>query len=279
MPELAEVEFNRKQWNVGIGMQVLDIELHEHTRPLRGHAPGLLPKHLTGAKFLRSEARGKQMLLEFSGSIWLGIHLGMTGRLHVEPPGYKAQKHDHLLLRQSAQTLVFTDPRQFGRIRFHQGPTPPDWWTRIPPGINSPQFTKAKMESFLARHPRLALKAALLLQDGFPGIGNWMADETLWRAKIHPRLRARRLTSPQATALWKQLRFVCRLALRHIGPTYAEMPKHWFFHQRWTKGGQCPIHGEPLSRATIGGRTTAWCPKCQVLSSKAKMHFTSSARR
>ena len=184
MPELAEVEFYRRQWDCGLGQRITAVELHPRKRIFRGTNTRALVRHLTGAKLVRSTARGKQMLFEFSGDNWLGVHLGMTGKLSVESPSFRPAKHDHLVLRQTRRSLIFNDARQFGRVRFHHGPLHPEWWPADLPQIGERAFTRAYLDCFLDRHRRAPIKAVLLLQSGFPGIGNWMADEILWRAKI-----------------------------------------------------------------------------------------------
>ena len=125
-------------------------------------------------------------------------------------------------------------------------------------------FTRGRMDSFLEGHSRLPIKAALLLQDGFPGIGNWMADEILWRAGLKPSTRAGRLGEAARERLWKEIRFVCREALKKIGKDFSDPPADWLFHERWGRGGQCPKHRVVLARSVIGGRTTAWCARCQT---------------
>jgi formamidopyrimidine-DNA glycosylase len=263
MPELAEVEFQRKNWNVGLRQRVLRVLLHHDKRVFREADALPLRRALTGASYLGSEARGKQMLLRFSDGAWLGLHLGMTGHLRVEGPGFQPGRHDHLVLVQARRALVFTDPRQFGRVRFHRGPHAPEWWRRLPPPVTGPEFTVARMEDFLRRHRRLALKAALLLQAGFPGIGNWMADEILWRARLDPRRPAGDLRGPEFRKLWRNVRWVSARALATVGEDYSDLPRGWLFHERWSAAGVCPKHRLTLSRAMIGGRTTAWCMKCQ----------------
>src|SRR5215203_3780427 len=121
MPELAEVEYYRRQWEVGFGARILVVELHARKRVFRGSNTLEIVRCLTGARLLQSIARGKQMLFQFSGESWLGLHLGMSGTLRVEPPHFQPEKHDHLLLRQTKRALVFRDPRLFGRVRFHHG--------------------------------------------------------------------------------------------------------------------------------------------------------------
>ena len=202
------------------------------------------------------------MLFHFSGEDWLGLHLEMSGTLRCEAAGHRAEKHDHLVLQQSQRALVFRDPRQFGRVRFHHGKSEPPWWSGAP-DIGSAGFSKKYVAEFLWRHARAPIKAVILRQDGFPGIGNWMADEILWRAKIVPALRAGALTPKQRMGLRRATRFVSREALRLIGHDNSDLPASWLIHQRWESGGICPRHRTPLQRATIGGRTTAWCPRCQ----------------
>ena len=263
MPELAEVEYYRKRWNPGLGEKIQGVSLNSGKRIFRGSDTRALEKLLVGATLQKSEAHGKQMLFRFSKQLWLGVHLGMTGTLRVEKSGFRPGKHDHLVLHQKRRTLVFNDPRQFGRLRFHHGAAAPEWWAKLPPAIISEKFTVAGMDAFLRRHRQLPLKAALLHQAGFPGIGNWMADEILWRVRLHPRTRAGEISGEKSRELWRVIRFVCREACKIIGHDFSDPPRGWFIHERWTAQGRCPRHGEPLPRATIGGRTTAWCPKCQ----------------
>ncbi|MEN3369815.1 MAG: formamidopyrimidine-DNA glycosylase [Verrucomicrobiota bacterium] len=221
-------------------------------------------RQLTGRRLLRSHAWGKQMLFEFSGGNWVGIHLGMTGKLRMEPPGSRPERHDHLVLQQVHRALVFRDARLFGRVRFHHGKSTPPWWrSGGRPDIGSASFDRAFLNRFLDRHARAPIKSVLLLQSGFAGIGNWMADEILWRAKISPLTPAGALTAAQRARLFKETRFVASESLRIIGRAFADPPRNWLIHQKWKREGVCPRHRFPLRKQMIGGRTTAWCPRCQ----------------
>src|SRR5262249_22496963 len=147
MPELAEVEWFRKQWDVARGEPITGLAIHAGNRVFRGTNTRALHKHLTGSIFEGSRTRGKRILFRFSSEtpesigareevrIWLGIHLGMTGRIHVQPQNFRAGSHDHLVLNQRGRALVFTDSRQFGRVRFHHGSDEPDWWKSDVPEI------------------------------------------------------------------------------------------------------------------------------------------------
>lgn len=263
MPELAEVEFIRKQWNRGLNKKILAVQVHAAKKVFRGTDAAALQKTLAGSTLLASEAHGKQLLFRFSNGGWLGLHMGMTGDLRVEPPATEALKHDHLVLQQPEQNLVFSDPRQFGRVLFHHGTTPPQWWQNRPVEILSPQFTQALMDKFISRHTRAPIKAVLLLQSGFPGIGNWMADEILWQSKIHPSRPAGQLTPAETKTLRAKAKSVCRVSLRTIGKNDGSPPKSWLLEHRWENGGHCPVDGTALRRGQVGGRTTCWCPSCQ----------------
>ena len=263
MPELAEVEWFRRQWNPGLGTEIVDLKLHAKNRVFRGENVEELRQRLIGATFLSSHARGKRMLFKFSGDNWLGIHLGMTGKIHVVSTNHQPARRDHLILIQKDRAFVFSDYRQFGRIRFHHGADEPDWWKSEAPEINSPDFDQRFMDQFLDRHRKAPIKAALLMQNGFPGIGNWMADEILWRARVLPSKRIRKLTAHDRAALFRATKFVVRRSLETLGKDFSDPPRNWLIHQKWKRSGICPIHRTPLRHATVAGRTTAWCPKCQ----------------
>lgn len=270
MPELAEVDYFRKRWNAGLKQRIEAVELHAAKRIFRGIDVGAFGRALSGATLERSESRGKQMLFVAKkrgekSHAWIGLHLGMTGELRVEKPDYAPAKHDHLLLRQAKRALVFEDARQFGRILFDEGVEAPKWWAGLPPDLLSEKFTLAELEKFLKRRAKAPIKAVLLMQERFPGIGNWMADEILWRAAIHPKQAAGSLDAKQAKALYREIRWVCREALRIIGTKWGDPPKSWLFPHRWEKGGTCPRTGAKLQHATIGGRTTCWSPARQKL--------------
>jgi formamidopyrimidine-DNA glycosylase len=263
MPELAEVEWFRKQWDPGIGHEIVDVEAHSRKYVFRGTDGDGLRQNLIGQKLLRSKRSGKQMLFEFSGDNFLFIHLGMTGKTHIKAPNFQPAKHDHLVLIQRERTLVFTDPRQLGHIRFHHGKSAPDWWKSRPPEIGSRDFDREFFDEFLERHCKAPIKAALLMQNGFPGIGNWMVDEILWRAKILPSKRIRKLSAAELFSIFRMTKWVVRRSLETLGKDFSDPPKNWLIHQKWKRGGICPIHRTPLKHATVAGRTTAWCPKCQ----------------
>jgi formamidopyrimidine-DNA glycosylase len=271
MPELAEVYYFCRQWNPGLGHRIEEVQVHPKARIFRGTDIAKMVHALKGATLERSETRGKQMLFvtakgrSVKNRAWLGIHLGMTGELRIEKVDFHPGKHDHLVLLQQKHALVFQDARLFGRVLFGVGKEAPPWWAKLPPDLLSSAFAVKDLEVFLKRRARAPIKAVLLMQERFPGIGNWMADEILWRAAIHPRQTAGSLDAARSKTLYHEIRTVCREAMRIIGRNWGDLPDSWLFNHRWQKGGKCPRTGAKLQHATIGGRTTCWSPARQKL--------------
>lgn len=269
MPELAEVEYYRRRWDAGLGARIETVLLHPKAGVFKTSDPALIVSHVAGAKLVSSEAAAKQMLFRTGKDGWLGIHLGMTGELTIRPAEHTPRKSDHLVLVQRDRALVFTDPRMFGRVQFHVGSNAPEWWSSIAPALLSEEFTIGAVTSFLRRRTRTPIKPVLLMQERFPGIGNWMADEILWRAALHPKRLSGSLTAPEIATLHREIIWVTERALKIIGaadtPVTPDPPKTWLFPHRWENGGACPKTGAPLVREEIGGRTTCWSPARQKL--------------
>ncbi len=262
MPELAEVEFYRKRWAAAQGERVVGVRTDLRARVFRGSDVAAMAEVLKGKVFREARAHGKQMLFRFGPGVWLGAHLGMTGRLEVAGKRHEPRKHEHLVLHTGRRSLVFTDSRMFGRIRFHAGGEP-EWWTGLPPQPHEPGFNRERLDAILARRARSPLKAVLLLQDFFPGVGNWMADEILWRTRIRPDTPAGGVGPRKRAELHRVIREVCDDALRVIGSDWSRPPDTWLFNHRWADGGRCPKTGRLLRREQIGGRTTCWSPTWQ----------------
>lgn len=267
MPELAEVEYYRKQWDPGIGQTVRKVLAHSDARIFRDAPASAVRRALTGRSYLGGHAHGKQMIFEFGEGGWLGLHLGMTGKLYTTPTDHKPEKSEHLVLVLDRCQLVFSDYRMFGRLSIDvtDDGEAPVWWKELPVPILDRRFTKERLTAFVRRFPRTPIKTLLLDQRGFPGIGNWMADEICWRAGIAPQTLCGCLTDAQLNEIWKATRKVSRDALRVIGTDWSDPPNTWLFNHRWENGGRCPRKGcgAELQRADLRGRTTCWCPKCQ----------------
>jgi len=290
MPELAEVELARRHWHPAVGEKVVRIDAHPHTNIFRTCPARRIRKALTGRILEATRAHGKRLLFSFSPAandssplagapLGLELHLGMAGRLFAAPPEHPADRHDHLILRTPGRSLVFNDYRQFGRLQLHDGRDDP--WCRLPPEILDRAFSRRHVTALVDRRPRTSVKALLLDQSAFPGIGNWMADEICWKLGVHPATPAGKIDPSELRRVTRQ---VTRGAIRHVADknaaaskicaegfapgSYVHLvpPPSWLFQHRWKPGGSCPRCRSGLARATIASRTTAWCPSCQSMS-------------
>lgn len=262
MPELAEVAYYARQWDAAAGQKILKVHTGTKARFFR-HSPAPAFAALKGTAYRGAQSRGKNLLFQFSRGFYVTGHLGMSGELLLEAAEHVPTKHDHLVLYTKTAALVFRDFRMFGAVRLEQTRGgPPDSWTSLPPEILEAGFTIARVSEALRRFAKTPLKALLLDQEWFPGIGNWMADEVCYQMKLHPATPAGSL-DPQA--LRKVLRAICRVSLRTIGRDWSDPPETWLMRHRWKAGGHCPDPGcgTPLVRRTLRGRTACWCPRCQ----------------
>lgn len=265
MPELAEVFYHARTWRqAGLGGLLNEVRAHLPARCLRDFGGQLDPAQWQDQRLESVETHGKQIMLQFSKKLWLGVHLGMTGRLLCAPAQWLPERHQHFAIRIETHWLVYEDSRQFGRLRPHFQEAPPDWWLARPPGLLEAGFSRQRLAQALARHPRTTLKGLLLDQNYFPGIGNWMADEILWQARIHPACPAARIQGRRLSLLHQTIRQVAAGALQTIGQDYRDPPSDWLFTHRWRNGGLCPRTNAPLQRSTIAGRTTCFSPQWQI---------------
>ena len=246
MPELPEAERARQQIERALGREIVAVD---DTDPYvcRPHAPGEIAAALVGRRLTAAHRRGKFLWVETDeGGPDLGLHLGMAGRISVdEPPA--ANKWDRFVLEfADGGRLALRDKRRLGRAVIE-----PDF------SHVGPDAAEVSRDVFRERVGRgtIALKARLLDQGTIAGVGNLLADEALWRARLSPRRVAGELTAEELDRLRRALRAATRDAIRQGGVHTGR------FVQARGRGGACPRCGSELERATIGGRTTFWCPR------------------
>jgi formamidopyrimidine-DNA glycosylase len=236
---------------------------------------------ITGRTIETVTRRGKRIVLHLDDGNALFIHLGMTGRLTIEPVDAALSPHTHLILdlapiastqrvpgpqqRMRSEQLRFRDPRRFGEIRW-LGETAND------DGMGPEPLTMrtAQLASKLSRTKR-AIKSALMDQSVVAGLGNIYVDESLFAAGIHPLVLAHTLTTAQVAALTKSIKKILRRAIRHRGSTLrdyvdANGEKGAFQkqHSVYDRAGEpCRTCKSPIERIVLGGRSTHFCSKCQ----------------
>lgn len=271
MPELPEVESARAVIaGSALDRRIVDVD-DTDTFVCRPHAPGEIRAALRGRRLTAAHRRGKSMWCDTSaggssgaGPV-LGIHLGMSGKIVVVgPDGGETDGGDYwergraagdfrytrfALTFADGGRLLLVDPRRLGRVRLD------------PPvealGPDAAEMTRAQFRAAFATSAA-PVKARLLNQDVIAGVGNLLADQILWQAGVSPRRRVRDLAPDEVDRLHRAVRSAVRAARAAGGVhTLRLVP-----HRR--PGGTCPRDGTPLVTASVGTRTTWWCPRHQL---------------
>jgi formamidopyrimidine-DNA glycosylase len=283
MPELPEVETVRR--GLAPLMEGATIARAEVRRPdLRWPLPPRMAERLTGQRVGALRRRSKYILADLSGGEVLLIHLGMSGRVLVAPPGGKAamagdfvhdtgaaEKHDHIVLHMdSGARITFNDPRRFGMWDLFAGTHP------LLEGLGPEPFGNGFSESWLAARlagRRTPVKAALLDQGNVAGLGNIYVCEVLHRAGIHPARLAGDLTAAEVARLVPLIREVLAEAIEAGGSSLrdyrqADGELGYFQHAfrvYGREGAPCvtPGCGGRVARIVQSGRSSFHCPDCQ----------------
>ena len=266
MPELPEVETLVSTLRpLLLGRSILSAELCWR-KSLATPSPGRFTHRLTGQGIADVSRRGKFFLLQLTTG-YLLIHLRMSGDLQVFPGEPLPGKHDRLLIHFSDNTtLVFTDPRKFGRIWLVNDPQ--EILSGLGPEPLSDEFTPAWLFQELQRRHR-QLKPLLLDQGFIAGLGNIYTDEALHAAKLHPLTVSAAISEAQARQLWQSIRQTLQEGIRRNGSSIdwvyrgGEFQNHFSVYGR--QGQACPVCGVEVQRILVGQRGTHFCPSCQKI--------------
>lgn len=215
----------------------------------RPHPPGEIAAALVGHEFVGAHRRGKFLWLATDDGPTLGLHLGMAGAIVLEAPAEKPVWDRFTVEFEDGSRFALRDRRRLGRAVLnpdfdHVGPDAAD--------VGRDDFRR------LIGAGHTAIKARLLDQGAISGVGNLLADQTLWQAGISPQRPTSELSTEDLDHLRRQLRAAVRSAIRRGGVHTGSLVE--------VRGreGACPRCGHALERATVGGRTTYWCPACQT---------------
>lgn len=272
MPELPEVETVRRQLAGSLVGAVFRAVLKTEPAMLGDCAAEELRERLPGRRILGIDRLGKFIIMTLDGGVYLTLHLGMTGRLLIDPADPRGSHTRFLFEFEGGGTqhvLEFGDPRKFGRVHLTMGePAPrlrglgPDAWVG--------EWDTAYLSERL-RGRKVPLKAFLLDQRHVSGIGNIYADEILWWTGLSPVRPAGSLKPDEVDRLSREIRRRLGEGVRLLGCTFSDFvdtagePGEF---QDWLRaygrqGQSCARCGGMLVRTIVGGRGTAYCPGCQ----------------
>ena len=270
MPELPEVESARAVIErKGLRRRIADVD-DSDSYVCRPHVPGEIRHALLGAELITAMRQGKSMWCQVGPSpadLTLGIHLGMSGKIVIadangtevdggdywegrrEPGDYRWARFT--VTFDDGGRLMLVDPRRLGRIRLN------------PPleqlGPDAQLITPAQFRAALAAGSAAPVKARMMDQQRIAGIGNLLADEILWRARVHPARPVGSLTVQEQARLLRACRDAIRGALRDGGVHTLTIIPHRH------RGGTCPRDHAPMRTAAVDGRTSWWCSAEQLL--------------
>lgn len=277
MPELPEVERGRKiAENAAKGSIITEIWLDDDNIVFDNTPPSTFRDALLNRQVLAIKRHGKQLWFELDKRPWPLFHFGMTGaflskaedafQLETGPDADKTTwppRFSKIRLGFSnGAELVMVNSRRFGRIRLRQDPENEEPISKLgfdplcglpPAGTFAETVTKRKG----------SLKGLLLDQKFAAGVGNWIADEVLYQARLAPGRTANTLSNGEIERLREKLYAVIRLAVS-VDAEKEKFPREWLFHERWSKGKQVSTsEGHEIVFEKIAGRTTAWVPFLQ----------------
>ena len=263
MPELPEVETVVRGLRAGlVGARFQEVELLTPS-VLRCGTPQLLCA-TAGERVTAVSRAGKFIVAELERGPLLLFHLGMTGQLRLEPDR-AVPKHTHALWTLAdGRQLRFTDPRRFGRLGVARE------WAQLPlPRGKEPLEIAAGEFAELFAGRSAPIKNLLLNQSHLRGLGNIYADESLFRAEIHP--LARRLRRKRLERLHGAVQAVLSEAIAAGGSSIADYVDSagqpgWFqtVHRVYGREGEpCRSCGTAVRRLVLGGRSAHFCPRCQ----------------
>lgn len=268
MPELPEVETTRR----GIAPWLEDVTITRTVvrQPrLRWEVPDPV-RQLRDQAVLAVERRAKFIILTLDQGQLL-LHLGMSGTLRVLPGETPAQKHDHLdLILDSGRLLRLRDPRRFGAALWAESGETHPLLEKLGPEPLSAAFN-GELLYRRSRGRRQAVKTFIMDNRTVVGVGNIYAQESLFRAGIHPSRAAGRIGAERYERLAQAIKQVLEEAIKAGGTTLRDFTSAsgspGYFRQQlavYGRGGEpCRHCGTPLKQLRHGQRSTVYCGRCQ----------------
>ncbi len=271
MPELPEVENYRRyleQTALGQSIEAIDVE---DTKLLTTDYASL-SEALVGRAFTATKRVGKNLFVYTDGAPIVRMHFGMTGDLAYYHASLDRPRHARIVFHfRGGFNLGFICPRKFERVGLVESVD--DFLKVKKIATDGLEISTEELAQNL-RKRKSPIKPVLLDQSTVAGIGNWIVDEVLFQAKIHPEQLSHLLTEQEVKNIHAAILLVLQTAIEHES-NYALFPTGFIIHARqWADSPYnepdrhllCPCGLVPVAHSRVGGRATYFCPSCQVVS-------------
>ncbi|XP_058780457.1 formamidopyrimidine-DNA glycosylase isoform X1 [Vicia villosa] len=291
MPELPEVEAARKAMEDNcIGKKITKCIVADDSKVIDGVSHSEFEASVIGKTIVAARRKGKNMWLQLDSPPFPSFQFGMAGAIYIK--GVAVTKYKRSAVNDEDEwpskyskffiqlddglEISFTDKRRFAKVRLLKDPTSVPPISELGPDA---LFEPMKLDEFTERlhKKKTEIKALLLDQSYISGIGNWVADEVLYQARIHPQQTASSLSGENCSTLYECIKEVIEKAVE-VGADSSQYPTNWIFHFREKKPGKAFVDGKEIDFITAGGRTTAYVPELQKLSGPQKLKETGETK-
>ncbi|KAL5575553.1 hypothetical protein UlMin_017252 [Ulmus minor] len=279
MPELPEVEAARRAIVENcLGKRIKRSIVADDSKVIDGVSASDFEAALLGKTIVDAHRKGKNLWLQLDSPPFPSFQFGMAGAIYIKGVAvtiYKRSavkdgdewpsKYSKVFVElDDGLEFSFIDKRRFAKVRLLKDPASMPPISELGPDALLEPMTLDQFVASLTKK-KLAIKTLLLDQSYTSGIGNWVADEVLYQAKIHPLQIASSLSKESCETLLKCIKEVIEKAVE-VGADSSQYPDNWIFHSREKKPGKAFVDGKKIEFITAGGRTTALVPDLQKLS-------------
>ncbi|XP_062022147.1 formamidopyrimidine-DNA glycosylase isoform X3 [Rosa rugosa] len=306
MPELPEVEAARRAIEENcVGKKITKVIVADDSKVIDGVSRADFEASLLGKTIVSAHRKGKNMWLQLDSPPFPSFQFGMAGAVYIK--GVAVTKYKRSAVKDTDEwpskyskvfvqlddglEFSFTDKRRFARVRLLEDPTSVPPISELGPDAFLEPMTVDQLLASLSKK-KISIKALLLDQSFISGIGNWVADEVLYQARIHPEQSSATLSKECVGALHKSIKEVIEYAVQvdaasthfpcewlfhfrwgkrpgkinvEVGADSDQYPSNWIFHSREKKPGKVLVDGKKINFITVGGRTSAFVPELQKL--------------
>ncbi|XP_021826678.1 formamidopyrimidine-DNA glycosylase isoform X5 [Prunus avium] len=310
MPELPEVEAARRAIEENcLGKKITKALIADDPKVIDGVSRADFEASLLGKTIVSAHRKGKNLWLRLDSPPFPSFQFGMAGAIYIK--GVAVTKYKRSAVKDTDEwpskysklfvelddglEFSFTDKRRFARVRLLKDPASVPPISELGPDALLEPMTGDELFESLSKK-KIAIKTLLLDQSYISGIGNWVADEVLYQARIHPEQSAASLSKENYGNLHKSIKEVIEYAVQvdadsiqfprewlfhfrwgkkprkviekslEVGADSSQFPSNWIFHSREKKPGKAFVDGRKIDFITVGSRTTAYVPELQKLS-------------